>query len=161
MKAIISDFSKVLLFRKADPRRGKLNDYHQELLQNGNYSFWDYFYLNQKLLDFYKQVGRKINLYIFTSGYVQEYPPLAKKIKPIFKEIFSAVRLGLNKSDPEAYKVLLKLINLQPKEVVFIDDSNKNIQAAKIAGLNTVLFTSTDDAVKRLKKLLNRSKDNL
>ena len=150
----MSDLSRVLLFRKDNPKLGKLNDYHKKLLQEGDYDFWEYFELNTKLLEFYREISSSIDIYLFTSKYIQEYPPIRRKLRPVFKKIFSAARLGVHKSTPEAYQKISNLIDLPPQKILFIDDSQSNIGAAKRAGLNTIYFTDTETAIKELREIL-------
>jgi len=154
IKALISDFSKVLLFRKDNPELGKLNNYHKELLKKKDYDFWQYFILNTELLDFYKQLSSSLDMYIFTTKYIQEYPPVQKKLKSAFRKIFSAIRLGIKKDKPEAYLKLIDLLKLAPEEILFIDDTQANIEAAKKAGLKTIHFTDTKSIINRLGEIL-------
>ena len=155
IKTIISDFSKVLLFLNDNSKSGKLNELHQELLEKGSYDFWEYFTLNDELLNYYKSLSPNVGIYIFTSEFIQEHPPVKEKLDPIFKGVYSAARLGVSKIDPEAYKVLIQKIGINPNEAIFVDDTVENIEAAKIAGLKTVLFKDTARAIIEIAQLLD------
>ncbi len=150
IRAVISDLSKVLLFRNDNSKLGQLNDYHEELLKQGNYDFWKYFMLNKELLNFYKKISSKISLYILTSRYIQEYPPLQKELKLISRRVFSAARLGISKNKPELYKKLTGLLRLSPNEIIFVDDFELNIKATKKAGFHTILFKNTILTINKL-----------
>lgn len=154
IKALVSDFSKVILFRKDDPTLGKLNEHHEGLQQKGDYDFWNHFTLNTELLDYYQKLSSNIDVYIFTSEYIQEHPPVMKKLKPKFKDIFSAIRLGVSKADPQAYIKLSGLINKSPGEILFIDDTLPNIQAANDAGLITVQYRDNESAMREINEIL-------
>ena len=154
IKALISDFSKVLCFRKDDPTAGKLNEHHEGLQQKEDYNFWNHFTLNTELLDYYQEISSNIDVYIFTSEYIQEHPPVMEKLKPKFKDIFSAMRLGVSKADPQAYIKLAGLINKSPGEIIFIDDTLPNIQAAKEAGLITVHYHDNESAINKIRRIL-------
>jgi hypothetical protein len=53
IKAIVFDFSRVLLFAKDPGYKDDLNPLHRKLLeQDASYPFLDYFYLNQELLHY-------------------------------------------------------------------------------------------------------------
>jgi len=154
IKSIISDFSRVLLFLKEEDPSIKLNAFHQEMLKSGDYDFWQYFRLNQELLDYYQQLAKKLNLYIFTTEYLQEYPPVKQVIDPVFTEIFSAHRLGYQKNNPVAFQYLIKQIGLPPEHVLYIDDKKANTDAAKQSGIliyhydnNQNLFSFLKDKV--------------
>ena len=57
------------------------------------------------------------------------------------------------KPDPEIYRILLERFNLKPEECVFIDDFPKNIEAARKAGMNGIVFTDVKSAKEGLLKL--------
>ena len=50
------------------------------------------------------------------------------------KEYYSC-RMGLRKPDPEIFKTVLKEQNLEPGEVLFIDDSIQHIEGARSVGI--------------------------
>ena len=154
IKALISDFSKVLCFRKDDPGLDKLNEHHENLRQAGEYDFWSHFTVNTKLLEYYNRLSDRIEIYIFTTAYIQEYPPVMERLKPHFKNIFSAARLGFSKTDANSYKKLSEMIEKSPEEIIFIDDTEPNIQAAKSAGLQTIHFHDADAVIQSIENLI-------
>jgi len=109
IKALVSDFSRVLLSPVDDNYTGGLNDLHKELSARGTYDFWAYFRVNQDLLTFFQTIGEQVDVYMFTTEYIQEHPDLQPKLAGIFKNIFSGAHLDLKKSDPHAYKTILDL----------------------------------------------------
>jgi len=155
-KALVSDLSRTLLSAADENYTGKLNGLHEKLIEEqGDYDFWSYFRLHQDLLAFYKTLSEKIDVYIFTTKFIQEYPPLAEKLEPIFKDIFSARRLGLQKKlEPEAYKVVAEKIDLEPKEILYIDDKQANLDAAMEAGMTVIKFESEEQAIKDIGKAM-------
>ncbi len=153
-KALITDFSRVLLFPKDKSYSGSLNDLHRKLSSQLNYKLFNHFELNDELLDYYKSLTEKLDLYVFTSESIQDAPELQPLIKPIFREIFSAMKMNINKKDEIAYKKLVAIVNLEPNEVVYIDDNEANIEAARKAGLQTTLFKDNDQLKTRLDAML-------
>jgi putative hydrolase of the HAD superfamily len=59
-----------------------------------------------------------------------------------FEPCLLSCEMGLEKPDPKAYELLLKTINLPAEEIVFIDDKEENVEAAKAMGIDAILFTS-------------------
>lgn len=155
IKAIITDFSRVLLFPTDETYLGSLNGLHKQLSQEPNYNILDNFKINTELLDFYGSLKGRVNLYIFTSETIQDDPAFQQSIKPVFDSIFSAAKLGINKKEFSAYEALLKEINLKPYEVLYVDDAEVNILAAKEAGLNVLTFKTTNEAVHEIENQLN------
>ena len=54
---------------------------------------------------------------------------------------------------PEIYRLLLERYALKPEECVFLDDSEENIEGARRAGIQTVLFKDRCQAGQELEKL--------
>ena len=157
IKALVSDFSRVILSPADENYVGGLNALHRNLSGLGDYNFWEYFRLNEDLLAFYQTIREQIPVYVFTSEYIQEHPALQPKMQGIFKYIFSAARLGLKKNDTETYKIIAEKINLKPEEILYIDDNKKNLDASNEAGMTVIHYESNDqekkDVINILKKL--------
>ncbi len=152
IKALVSDFSRVILSPVDKNYAGGLNLLHKELSAKGDYDFWKFFQLNQNLLAFYKTIGEQIDVFVFTSEYIQEHPALQPKMEGIFKGVFSAARLGLKKTDVETYKIIADKIDLKPEEILYIDDKQANINAAKEAGLTVIHYESNKQAEDDIQK---------
>lgn len=63
----------------------------------------------------------------------------------IFKELFISSYMKLAKPSPEIYREAIRRIGLLPEEILFIDDSPKNVATACSMGINAVLFTPAED----------------
>lgn len=150
IKAFVSDFSRVLLSPKDDSYTEGLNALHKKLSAGGDYDFWSYFRLNQDLLAFYKTIGEHIDVYMFTTEYIQEHPALQSELSSVFKKVFSGARLGLKKVDAQSYRFIAKEVGLNPKEILYIDDKQANLDAAKEAGMVVVRYESNAQATKDL-----------
>ncbi|MDO8509825.1 MAG: HAD-IA family hydrolase, partial [bacterium] len=94
-----------------------------------------------------------INVFVFTSEYIQEHPALQPKMEGIFKGVFSAARLGLKKTDVETYKIIANKIDLKPEEILYIDDKQANLDAAKEAGLAVIHYESNKQAEADIQKV--------
>lgn len=61
--------------------------------------------------------------------------------------------VGWIKPEPEIYQTLLERYQLVPEECVFLDDKLENLKAAEQFGIQTVQFTSLEEAKEALQKL--------
>lgn len=147
MKALITDVSMVLLFPKNKDYTGSLNSLYKEKVINSTDSFFDFFELNKELLDFYKSLSKKLDIHILTSDVIQDAPDLQPYWNGTIDRIFSASKMGTHKSEPEAYERTLSELNLQPDEVIYVDDNSANIEAAKKAGLHTIHFVNNNQTI--------------
>ena len=155
VNTLLFDFSRVILFPKDKAYIGDLNPLHAELRKNTGYRFLDYFELNTDLMRFLREIKSKYELYIFTSGSIQDAPEIQPELRGIFAKVYSAERIGYSKRDPASYKFIAGDLHKKPDEILFVDDAATNIQAAKTAGLETLLFTSTQDAIAKIKQVLS------
>lgn len=147
---ILFDFSRVLLFPQDADYTGSLNGLYKEKLSQPNFNFFDYFKINSELLEYLKKHKSNFELYMFTSESIQNAPELEPYLKPLFTNIFSALDLGYGKVDPQAYSKIAEILDSEPNEITFIDDTQQNIDAAKEAGLKTILYTLNDELVKSI-----------
>lgn len=89
------------------------------------------------------------------SNWSAETFPIAKERFP-FLGIFETVLLSgeekLIKPDPRFYDLLTSRLGVIPKDAVFIDDVQKNIDAAETFGLNTIWFQSPAQLEKDLRE---------
>ena len=64
-------------------------------------------------------------------------------------------REKLIKPMPEIYQLLIDRYELNPKECVFIDDTEKNLTGASGFGIHTILFKNFEQAKEELEKILS------
>lgn len=150
IKALVTDFSRVLLFSSDESYLGGLNSLNNQLFETEpEYDFWKYFKLNEELLEYYASL--ELPKFIFTSETIQEHPSVEKRLTGVFKSIFSAKRLGVSKTDEKAYRTIANELGIEPSEMVYVDDNKNNIDAAKSAGCLTIHFESNNDVIGRIK----------
>lgn len=69
-----------------------------------------------------------------------------------FDPCILSCEINVRKPDPEAYKYLLQHFDAPAETIVFIDDKNQNIKAARELGIDGIRFESADQIRKELKK---------
>lgn len=154
IKTLLFDFSRVLLLPKDQTYKGELNVLHKDLSAAPEYSFAQHFFLNEPLIEYLQTLQKEKDLYIFTSGSIQNVDEIKVKLDPVFKEVFSAQELGISKKDPEAYLKVISLIIAKPEEVLFIDDSPENVGAAQRAGLHSFQYTNFEEFSSQIQKII-------
>lgn len=58
---------------------------------------------------------------------------------------------------PEIYELLISRYELDPKECVFMDDTEKNLTGASVFGIHTILFRNQEQARAELEKLISET----
>ena len=108
---------------------------------------------NALLLDFpverlhwLNSISKRYNTYLFSNTNKIHYDAFSESFRQLMKEDFDTYfikayyshDIGLRKPDPESFIYILKEQNLNPSETLFIDDTQKNVEAAASLGLQTI-----------------------
>jgi putative hydrolase of the HAD superfamily len=64
--------------------------------------------------------------------------------------VFSA-EIGLSKPHPQAFKIFCERLMILPSEMVFIDDTEKSLEAAKSVGFHPLLFIDFESLIQSLR----------
>ncbi len=70
-----------------------------------------------------------------------------------FDDIVTSCDVGVRKICPEIFKVALKRLHLNPKEVIFTDNQKWNLPAPRKLGIESILFKNNKQFFRELKKL--------
>jgi epoxide hydrolase-like predicted phosphatase len=63
---------------------------------------------------------------------------------------------GIHKPDPRIFELAIERLGVAPAEIVFLDDVPENVNAARAAGIQAILFANTARAIADLETLLQR-----
>ena len=77
------------------------------------------------------------------------------QIEYLFDFIFNSADIGMVKPNPEIYKHALEKTKTEPKNCLFVDDSERNVKAAKKLGIKAVLFQNNNDFFDKINYLIN------
>ncbi len=123
----------------------------------------DYWFSNEanvdeRLLSVIKELRKKgIKCYLATNQekYRTAYIDKEMGFSKIFDGIFSSSLVGCLKNRPEFFEyVLTKIGDIKPEEVLFVDDSQDNIEVAQDIGIQTELYTDFSKFKKKLNSFL-------
>jgi len=100
-------------------------------------------------LEWLKKISTRYQVYLFSNTNLIHYIAFqdifrkstnGQNFDDYFIKAHYSHQLGLRKPYPESFIKLLQIENLQASETLFIDDTAKNIEGAKQAGLQTILL---------------------
>ena len=100
--------------------------------------------------DFIRELqDRKVPIYLLSNAPTY-FAVWAQRIDTLrlFDGIVFSAPLKMAKPEPAIYQYLFQTYDLKPEECFFIDDLEKNIRAAKEAGMDGIIFTGSIDEVK-------------
>lgn len=150
-KAIVFDFSRVLIFPKDKSYKGSMNDLYRAHVKDKNFRLLDWYVLNEELLEKLAEIKDNYELFVFTSGASLHLDPeVLPRLGQVFTNILNAADVGADKDTSTAYHLLADTIGFEPSEMLFIDDTMENIAAAKEAGLVTHQYKHNKDLFKIL-----------
>lgn len=72
-------------------------------------------------------------------------------MEELFEDTFYSFQLKLQKPSPEIFQYVLEHIDFEPEEMLFVDDSITNLEAAQKFGIRTALMVQGSD----LEELIN------
>lgn len=71
----------------------------------------------------------------------------------LFKLVMYSYEVGVSKPERKAFELILEKLNANPKECIFIDDSERNIAAASSLGMHVIRFETPKQLRKDLRKM--------
>ena len=127
----------------------------QDAMRIFNHYFFDLFELNQELIEYIRRSRAR-----FKMGVCSNFSSLLRslltekwKIVDLFEVLVISSEVKLLKPDARIYQLALKKLALKPDEVVFVDDSEKNITGAEALGIRSVLFRENEVVLRKIEKL--------
>ena len=60
----------------------------------------------------------------------------------------------MRKPDPRFYRYVLEEINMDPEELVFVDDRTENVLAARSLGISSIMFDSDVNVIRAVRNTL-------
>ena len=157
MPHLIFDFNRVLLYPKRSipvdmimsmtAHLAKNNAASDNLFTNRVLDFDHYFEFNQPLVEYLSTLvtEKKVPVHIYTNSTHSIHAPKSMEIvSTITQSIFLAKDLNKPKDLPASYLFLAEELQAKPEELLFIDDTLGNVEAASQAGLHTHHFTANE-----------------
>jgi putative hydrolase of the HAD superfamily len=71
---------------------------------------------------------------------------------PLFQPALFSADIGSKKPDRKVYEILLNQLKVPPQAVLFIDNKQENIDAAKLLGIDGIVFSNIDQLILELEK---------
>ncbi|MDI3283921.1 HAD family phosphatase [Polyangium sp. 15x6] len=108
----------------------------------------------QELLEDLRQTAPDVQLYAL-SNYPPWYRWIAERcnLDKLLDGAFVSYETGARKPDPKAYLVPCQRLGKHPEQALFVDDRNKNCEAARAIGMQAIVF---DSAAKLREELAQR-----
>jgi len=99
--------------------------------------------LNNKLIEIVKKLKTRYKIALLTNNnkaYCDEYL-FKTNLDKLFDVMVISYQVGYRKPSPEIYKILIKRLNLKPKEILFVDDDPTKFPVAENLGIKTLVYS--------------------
>jgi len=103
-----------------------------------------------------QELGRKYRLVILTNSnaiHARKWKIMYAPLLSYFRKVFSSHEIHTRKPEPKAYSTVLNYLQLNPEDVIFLDDNPEYVQAASKMNITSIHVTSFTQMVKELNKL--------
>lgn len=115
-----------------------------------------------EFLEFLQQLRPRYRLSVLsnTNPFIQswarspQFTPCGKPLDSYFDRLFLSFEMNCSKPGSDIYEKMLLYGNMKAEETLFIDDGEKNIAAARKAGINVLKVDNGEDWRSKLTKLL-------
>lgn len=111
--------------------------------------------LDKGLIQYLRQLKEEMNehrkvpvSFAILSNNVKEWATVLESqenVHELFEVILYSCNEGVTKPDPTIFQKLLIKLDCSPQQVLFIDNREKNIRAAKALGMHAILYSTFDE----------------
>lgn len=112
--------------------------------------------LNLDLADFFRGLRPAYQTAIISNSFVgaRERENKHYHFDEICDFIVYSHECGFSKPDRRIYELAWQRLGLQPEEIIFLDDAERNIDAARELGMKAILFRDNAQAITEIKSCL-------
>ena len=131
---------------------------HRPELHRFSEIYFDALHPNEPMIDLIREVKEQGHRTALLTNNVREWEPLWRTMLPvdeIFEVVVDSGFVGCRKPDREIYELTLeRLGGTDPKQCLFIDDTNVNCDAARELGMSAVHYRHYEQAIGEIRSAL-------
>ena len=131
---------------------------HRPELHRFREIYFDALHPNQPMIDLMREARQGGHRMALLTNNVREWEPLWRSLLPvdeIFELVVDSGFVGCRKPDREIYDLTLeRLGGTDPRECLFIDDTDVNCRAARELGMSAVHYRHNDQAIGEIREAL-------
>ncbi|RPI82826.1 MAG: HAD family phosphatase [Chloroflexi bacterium] len=119
-------------------------------------AFWGGDRLDHTLVDFIRSLRSRWKTALLSNHWSHLRAELQERweILDAFDEVIISAEVGLAKPGKEIFELVVQRLGVEPGEAVFVDDFRENIEGARAAGLEAILFKNTEQTIRDLQTYL-------
>jgi putative hydrolase of the HAD superfamily len=115
--------------------------------------------INKPMMDFAKKIGKETNTLLLSKNTRTQftYAEKAFGFKKYFKYVINTWELNIPKASKKTIRYIFKRFKVKPKEIIYIDDQDSNLTAARELGVHTILFKNFKQFKKEFYKVYKKN----
>lgn len=120
-------------------------------------AYFEHLQPNQPMIDYMRSLRERGYRMAICTNNVREWEERWRSMLPvdeIFEVVVDSAFVGARKPDPEIYQVTLERLGVPAQGCLFVDDIDVNCDAARSAGMRTVHFRDTEQAIAEIEASL-------
>ncbi|SRR5258708_2102252 len=108
--------------------------------------------IDEEMLGFTKSLKQNYKLVILSNDTKDWMDAKIKRFSLLktFSKVYCSGNLGVAKPDKEIFEYVLNDLQIEPDELLFIDNQKNNIEAANLLGIKTILFKNKTELISSL-----------
>jgi putative hydrolase of the HAD superfamily len=132
---------------------------HRPRLHRFREIWFEALHANDEMLALMRELRERGYRMAILTNNVREWEELWRSKLPvdeIFELVVDSAWVGLRKPDPAIYRLTIERLDggLEPRECLFVDDNQLNVEAARELGMPAVRFVSNEQAIPEIRELL-------
>jgi epoxide hydrolase-like predicted phosphatase len=125
--------------------------------------FWEQ-YLgtgNSELIEYCRELRPRYRTGILSNSFVgaREREQAAYGFEDLVDDIIYSHEVGMNKPEPRIYELTCARLDVRPEEMIFLDDVEPNVAAARAIGIHGIHYRDNAQAIAEIEELLTPSGD--
>ena len=118
---------------------------------------WNAWVVDQEVLCLIDRLGERYRLALLSNATDALEGALSARygVDERFETIVTSARVGVAKPEEGIYREVLDRLQLEPREVVFVDDRAENVTAAAALGMHIIWFVSAKELRRQLRVYLS------
>jgi putative hydrolase of the HAD superfamily len=118
---------------------------------------WNAWVVDQEVLCLVDRLGERYRLALLSNATDALEGALCDRyrVDDRFETIVTSARVGVAKPEEEIYREVLDRLQLEPREIVFVDDRAENVTAAAALGMHIIWFVSAKELRRQLQVYLS------
>jgi putative hydrolase of the HAD superfamily len=114
--------------------------------------------LNEPLVEYIRAMSSRVRVGALTNNWSFARANLARcGMAELFEVVINSAEEGVQKPDRRIYEIALERLGLPASEVVFVDDREENVIAARELGMSGIVFRTTEQTIADLERLLGET----